>query len=54
MKYLSKEPIVCTPPTKEYEESWERVFGKKSFEMVVAKVPHCEDSHCYSCNKFLC
>jgi len=29
MKYLGKEPIFCTPPTPELEETWERVFGKK-------------------------
>ena len=28
MKYLGKEPIYCTPPTKEYEDTYERVFKK--------------------------
>jgi len=27
MKYLSKDPIFCTPSTEDYEKSWERVFG---------------------------
>ena len=35
MKYLSKDPIFCTPSTEDYEKSWNRVFGtiKKSSAM---------------------
>lgn len=28
MKYLSSEPFSSSPPSKEYKEGWERIFGK--------------------------
>ena len=29
MKNMSAYHIVCRPPTDEYREGWERIFGKK-------------------------